>query len=71
MSRTVTVVPHERGQSHTLRQGPVGRLLRLGTVRVDIVPGSFEVRASGLDADAAAEYVATLRRDKRYLRDVY
>ncbi len=55
VSRTVTVVPHERGQSHTLRQGPVGRLLRLGMVRVDIVPGSFEVRAGGLDADAAAE----------------
>ena len=38
---------------------------------VDATLHDIVAEYGGLDADAAAEYVATLRKEKRYLKDVY
>ena len=53
-NRLVSVAPHERSQSHTLYQGPVGKALNTATVRLDLVPGSFGVAINGLDPEQAA-----------------
>lgn len=68
--RTVTVVPHERSQSHTLRQGPVARTLGVASVRLDLVLGSFHAEIAGLEAAVAARIWRTeaeLARRRRHV----
>jgi sulfite reductase (NADPH) flavoprotein alpha-component len=38
---------------------------------VDAALHEVVARHGGMDADDAADYVATMRREKRYVRDVY
>lgn len=45
LTKSLTVVPHERIQSVTTLQGPLERLLGVASLRLDIVPGGINFHA--------------------------
>jgi putative membrane protein len=50
-TRHLSVVPHARTQSISLKQGPVQRALGLSSLRVDVAPGPVSVEALYFPAD--------------------
>ena len=55
LRRKVTFAPHERAQSVTTSAGPIQRSLGLAGVRLDLVPGSAQMKVPHLDAALAAQ----------------
>lgn len=72
--RSLTVVPTARTQSVAVSQGPLERMLRLGTVRVHTVQGPVTASVGALDVgdasalfrDAAAAGVAAIAADSSH-----
>ena len=55
LRRKVTFAPHERAQSVTTGAGPIQRSLGLAGVRLDLVPGTAQMKVPHLDAALAAQ----------------
>ncbi len=55
LRRKVTFAPHERAQSVTTSAGPLQRSLGLAGVRLDLVPGTAQMKVPHLDATLAAQ----------------
>ena len=53
--RQLVVVPHERTQSISLHQGPIGRRVRVADLQFQTTPGPVTPRVIQTDADAAWE----------------
>lgn len=68
LTRTLTVVPHERTQSIGLRQGPLQRRLGLASVDLHSTPGPVAPRVHHLDAAVAGDLVTTQARRAREAR---
>src|SRR5690606_20629487 len=68
--REVFVLPHERIQSLSIRQGPLQRLLRLATVHVHSTKGAVIPVAEHLDVDDARAFVEEQARRSRASRAV-
>lgn len=68
LTRTLTVVPHERTQSIGLRQGPLQRRLGLASVDLHSTPGPVAPRVHHLDQAVAGDLVTTQARRAREAR---
>lgn len=68
LTRTLTVVPHERTQSIGLRQGPLQRRLGLASVDLHSTPGPIAPRVHHLDGPVAGDLVTTQARRAREAR---
>lgn len=68
VTRTLTVVPHERTQSIGLRQGPLQRRLGLASVDLHSTPGPVAPRVHHLDQAVAGDLVTTQARRAREAR---
>lgn len=55
LRRKVTFAPHERAQSVTTSSGPLQRCLGLAGVRLDLVPGTAQMKVPHLDSQVAAQ----------------
>jgi putative membrane protein len=68
LARKAVFVPHERGQSVCVSQGPVARLLRLASVRVHLPAGMIVPWLWGLDESDAGRIVEEAARLARVAR---
>ncbi|WP_150461893.1 PH domain-containing protein [Nesterenkonia ebinurensis] len=69
VTRTLTMVPHERIQSAALHQGPLARMIRIATLHIHIPAGPITARAKNQDLEQIswlfeqeAGYAAVARR---------